>query len=107
MSGAIQIPRQIYDEQMAKLQELYVCEFGEQTTEQTPKQMCRQTIVDTYSTALSFWVKHTPEIDVKKGVPSMDVVAKHAICTNARLNILKHVKKYNIEEAELVRPPNF
>ncbi len=84
----VTIPKAIYETALGQLQEAYNKEFDESAAQ---CYVTRQEFVDAYKARHDFWDRHLPEIDIQKGPPTIETIAVHAICSNAKTNIVKHV----------------
>lgn len=82
------IPKPVYEEALRQLQKAYAGEFDESATQ---CYISRQHFMDAYKARHDFWDRHLPEIDIQKGPPTIETIAVHAICSNAKTNIVQHV----------------
>jgi hypothetical protein len=84
----VTIPKPVYETALMQLQEAYNGEFDESGAQ---CYATRQDFVDAYKARHDFWDRHLPEIDIQKGPPTIETIAVHAICSNAKTNIVQHV----------------
>ena len=100
MENAIRIPCEAKEKAVQDLRDMYQKEMGNMQGEMRTFRT-REEYISTYRRELAFWESRTPQIDPRLRMPSTDEVARHAICTNARQNIVAHLKSYGISESEI------
>mgnify|MGYP006872197821 CR=1 FL=1 len=91
----ITIPREVYTQELQRLQCAYVERFGEDALSNQKKSFSRAATVARYATVVHFWSEHVPE--VKPGL-TMAQIATHAICTNALQQARTRLRELEIEE---------
>lgn len=98
---AVKIGSAIFKQELEEMKGLYELEFGEGSTAADPsssRAVSREAYIERYASALAFWRWHLPELDPGKP-PAPQVLARHAICTNAERNILREVGQRELREA--------
>ena len=100
--SSVQIPRHVHEQEMEKLREEYTRRVGP-INGTIHSEVTREQFVQRYSHALAFWNDSLPDIDLTGVIrPTMETIARHALCTNARLNILRHASEKGVSEEELL-----
>lgn len=78
------IPKAVYEATEARLRSAYASEFGAEQAGggdgTAIRGFTREETIVRYSSALRFWKRHLPDLQPGMG---LDVVAAHAICSNA------------------------
>lgn len=96
--SAITIDKETHVRNLKNLRNEYVRDFGYDAvmnTQTNAKKYSRQEYIETYAKNIHFWESRIPDIEIDRGM-NMDLIAKHAICTNAVQNLTKELKEKGI-----------
>ena len=94
--GGLTIPKAVYQDAEARLRAAYAIEIGSEHTSGDERQVrgfTRDETIERYAAGLRFWASHLPEIVPGIG---MDVIATHAICSNATRMLTNKCEEYGI-----------
>ena len=93
---AIRIPKEIHQQEFAKLKQEYERQFGDVADQDTAIYYSKTELVHTYAQNLLFWSSRL--IDDPQQMRQMKDVARRAICENSCVNIRKYLKENKIED---------
>ena len=99
--SAVQIDRRVYETELAKLRQEYDGQLGGTEGADVARSYARHEFVALYARNIAFWQAREPDVDPDH--IRMELLAQHAICSNAAAQLRRHVLDVGVSADELER----